>query len=163
MPGTAAAPRDLSDELCDRTMVVADHISGDSQLVNYGARFCPDNGTLWLCHVEDDAVFDRYIDVIARIPEIDTERARQLIDEQLLKESRDYIETCLNVLKEARPSLTYRSQVTRGHFLKQYTKLIEEAEIDLLVANTKNEDQLAMHGMAYSLSVELINTAMLLL
>ena len=100
---------------------------------------------------------------IERIPEIDSDQARQLIETALLKESSDYIATCVEVLQTARPELTCQSRVTRGHFLKQYTGLIEDSEIDLLVANTKDDDQLAMHGMAYSLSVELINTAMLLL
>ena len=162
LPGTSASPGDISN-VCDRTMVVADHISGDARLINYGARMSPANGTLWLCHVEDDAVFERYMRAIERIPAINSEEARQLIETALVKESSDYIATCIEVLQTARPELTCESRVTKGHFLKQYTSLIEESEIDLLVANTKDEDQLAMHGMAYSLSVELINTAMLLL
>ena len=118
---------------------------------------------MWLCHVEDDAVFERYMEAIERIPEIDSDEARGLLDTTLLKESSDYIATCIEALHTARPELKCESRVTRGHFLRQYTKLIEQSEIDLLVANTKDDDQLAMHGMAYSLSVELINTAMLLL
>ena len=162
LPGTSASPGDISD-LCDRTMVVADHISGDARLINYGSLMCPDDGTLWLCHVEDDAVFERYMEAIERIPEIDSDEARHLLESTLLKESSDYIATCTEALQAARPELTCESRVTRGHFLRQYMNLIEQSEIDLLVANTKDDDQLAMHGMAYSLSVELINTAMLLL
>ena len=163
LPGTSAHPKPLAGELCDRVMVVADHISGDSALINYGSRMCPDQGTLWLCHVEDDAVFERYMRVIERIPEINTEQARILIERMLLKEAQDYINTCVAELKAERPSVNYESRVTRGHFLKQYTRLIEDGGIDLLVTNTRDEDQLAMHGLAYSLSVELIDTAMLLL
>ena len=163
LPGTSAHPKPLSDHICDRVMVVADHISGDNGLINYGSRMCPDNGTLWLCHVEDDSTFERYMRIIERIPQIASEQARELIEATLLKEAQNYIDTCIAELKDERPSVSYESRVTRGHFLKQYTELIASAEIDLLVTNTRDEDQLAMHGMAYSLSVELIDTAMLLL
>jgi hypothetical protein len=163
LPGTAAHPKDISGTVVRKTMVVADHISGDSRLINYGARFCPNGGTLWLCHVEDDAVLGRIADAFERIPEIDSETGKSLLEAQLLKEASDYIETCVAELRNDRPQIACESRVVTGHFLKQYSKLIEEADIDLLVANTKDEDQLAMHGMAYSLSVELIDTAMLLL
>ena len=33
--------------------------------------------------MEDDAVFERYLDVISKIPEIDTDVARETIQEQL--------------------------------------------------------------------------------
>ena len=163
MPGTAEHPRDLSELLCDRVMVVADHISGDSRLINYGVRMCPDQGTLWLCHIEDDAVFDRYMRAIERIPEVDTDQTRTLLDETLQKEASDFIATCIGELSEARSAVQYEAKVTRGHFLKQYTQLIGDAEIDLVVANTKDEDQLAMHGMAWSIAVELLDVALLLL
>ncbi len=163
LPGTAGHPRDLAELLCDRVMVVADHISGDSKLINYGSRMCPDQGALWLCHVEDDAVFDRYMRAIERIPEVDSGETRTLLDETLQKEAADFIATCIGELTEARPAIQYESKVTRGHFLKQYTQLIEDAEIDLVVANTKDEDQLAMHGMAWSIAVELLDVALLLL
>ncbi|MDA1248086.1 MAG: hypothetical protein O2820_02575 [Planctomycetota bacterium] len=163
LPGTAAHPTDISGKVVQKTMVVADHISGDSRLINYGARFCPNGGTLWLCHVEDDAVLARIADAIEKIPEIDSETGRRLLETQLLKEASDYIQTCVEELKKDRPRIACESRVVTGHFLKQYSRLIDEAGIDLLVANTKDEDQMAMHGMAYSLSVELIDTAMLLL
>lgn len=163
LPGTAAHPIDLSEKAVQKTMVVADHISGDSRLINYGARFTPNGGTLWLCHVEDDAVLARITNSFERIPEIDSEIGRTLLEKQLLKEASDYIHTCVEELKTDRPRIACESRVVTGHFLKQYKKLIEEAGIELLVANTKDEDQLAMHGMAYSLSVELIETPMLLL
>lgn len=163
LPGSSEHPEPLTGKLCDRVMVVADHISGDNGLINYGSRMCPDDGTLWLCHVEDDSVFERYMRVIEQIPEIDSEQARKLIGMTLLKGAQDFIDTCIVELKESRPSVSYENRVTRGHFLKQYTELIQAGDIDLLVTNTRDEDQLAMHGLAYSLSVELIGTAMLLL
>ena len=44
-----------------------------------------------------------------------------------------------------------------------YKELVEENEIDLLVMYTKDEEQLAMHGIAYPLAVELRATPLLML
>lgn len=163
LPGTAVDPVSLVDRTCERVMIVADHISGDAGLINYGARMVRNGGTLWLCHIEDDAVFDRYAKVLGRIPEIDTDEACRLIEAQLLKEANDYIETCVAELTERGPNVSYQSSVSMGHFLRQYRDLVSSHEIDLLVANTNDEDQMAMHGLAYSLSVELCDVPMLLL
>ena len=53
--------------------------------------------------------------------------------------------------------------VKLGHHLSDYARLVEEHEIDLLVLNTKDEDQMAMHGIAYPLAVELRDVPMLML
>ncbi len=167
LPGTAAEPLPLDDRICDRVMVVTDHIQGEHALVNYGVRCCgrqaDGHGDLWLCHVEDDLVFHRYMRAIAQIPEIDTLAAREKIDRRLLKDASDFIDTCIAELQEHGLPFEFHAHVERGHRLALYRKLVQEHDIDLLVANTKEADQLAMHGMAYSLSVELIHVAMLLL
>lgn len=163
LPGTAVSPMKLAERDCDRVMVVADHISGDNRLINYGAAMCRPGGTMWLCHVEDDLVFERYMQVIGRIPEIDTEAARVLIENQLLKEASDFIEECARVIHAEGPNIRVEPYVGRGHHLRDYRQLIEQHDADLLVLNTKDDDQLAMHGSAYSLSVELTDVSMLLL
>ena len=165
LPGTAIEPHSMKDKDCDKVIVLADHISGDNRLINYGLRFCRNGGTVWLCHIEDERVFERYMDAIARIPKIDTDDARILLSNQLLKDANDFIESCIHVLKTRNeaPHVAFHSKVTFGHFLKQYRELIDENEIDLCVANTKDDDQLAMHGIAYSMSIELDDVAMLLL
>ncbi len=163
LPGTAAEPVSLAGRTCRRLMVVTDHISGDSRLINYAVTMSDDKDEIWLVHVEDDAVFERYMSVIGRIPEIETDRARALIEAQLLKEAQDFLETCIAELHQKIPHVTFYSSVKRGHHLRQYRDLITAHDVDLLVANTKDEDQLAMHGIAYSLSVEMIDVALLLL
>jgi len=163
LPGTAAEPKSLAGRVCNRVMVVTDHIAGDNRLINYGVKMCASGGTIWLCHVEDEAVFNRFLDIIGKIPEIETEQARELIGNQLSKDAGNFIETCIEELREQGPNISYHSSVTRGHHLSEYRELIDSHDVDLLVANTKDEDQLAMHGMTYSLSVELANVAMLLL
>lgn len=167
LPGTANAPVSLKDRVCNRVMVITDHIQGEHALINYGVRMCGNqtggSGDIWLCHIEDDQTFARYMRAISQIPEIETGVAEEEINRRLLKDASDFIATCMEELKEHNLPFALHSCVERGHRLKQYRKLVEEHDIDLLVTNTKDEDQLAMHGMAYSLSVELTQVAMLLL
>jgi hypothetical protein len=145
-----------------KVMAVTDHLAGDSHLVTYAAKFTENGGTLLLTHVEDQKTFERYIETIGKIPEIDTDVARETIMDQLLKEPRDYIESCRKGIKEAGLPITVDSIVTVGHHLSDYRNLIRDNECNLLVLNTKDEDQLAMHGLAYPLSVELREIPMLL-
>lgn len=163
LPGSAAQPASVSDRVCDRVMVVADHISGDNRLINYGARMCRTGGTMWLCHIEDDRIFGRYMDAITRIPEIDSDDARVLIENQLIRDAQEFIDGCSQIIKAEGPNINVKSYVGRGHHLRDYRKLVEDHNVDLLVVNTKDDDQLAMHGRAYSLSVELTDVSMLLL
>ncbi len=159
------AGRELDHALqnTDRVMCVAGHLTGDHGLVNHGAYFTCPGGTLFLAHVEDDTVFERYMETISKIPEIDTKVARETIAEQLLKEPVDYIESCRAVLREAGVDLTVEDVVTRGHLVSTYRDFVQEYELDLLVLHTKDEDQLAMHGLAYPLTVELRAIPLLLL
>jgi ribosome biogenesis SPOUT family RNA methylase Rps3 len=53
--------------------------------------------------------------------------------------------------------------VVFGHHLSEYKRLIEQHGVDLLVLNTKDEDQLAMRGIAYALAVELRQIPLLML
>ena len=144
-------------------MAITDHLTGDHRLVSIAARCTADGGTLFLTHVEDEATYDRYMSAIAKVPDIDTETARQSIKDQLLKEPHDYIESCRRVLKESGLRLQVEEVVTLGHRLSDYRRLVDQHDVDLLVLNTKNEDQLAMHGVAYPLTVELRDVPMLLL
>jgi hypothetical protein len=150
-------------ENTDRVMAIADHLTGDHRLVNYAVRFTENGGTLWLTHVEDEATFGLYMEVISKIPTIDTDDAREAVREQLLKEPHDYIDGCVEVLRKAGTRLRVEHLVVFGHHLSEYKRLIEQHEVDLLVLNTKNEDQLAMHGIAYALAVELRQIPLLML
>ena len=144
-------------------MAITDHLTGDHHLVSYAARLTPPEGTLVLSHVEDEATYERYLGTIAKIPTIDTDQAGVAIREQLLKEPRDYIESCRQVLDGTSAGLRIEEVVTLGHHLADYRRLVQEHQIDLLVMNTKDEEQLAMHGLAYPLAVELRTTPLLLL
>ena len=144
-------------------MAMTDHLTGDHRLVNYAAHVTPPGGRLLLSHVEDDAIFERYMEAISKISTIDTDVAREEIRARLLKDPEDYIESCRERLARTSPELTIESIVTSGHHIRAYRRLIEEHEVDLLVMNTKDEDQLAMHGLAYSLAIELRTIPLLML
>lgn len=147
----------------DGVMAVTDHLDGDERLVSLAAQFTRSKGTLWLTHIEDEAIFKRFVDVIGRIPSIDTDSAEEAIRERLLKEPRDYVRACREVLAVQRPSLQVEPVVRMGHRIADYKRLLDTYRVDLLVMHTKDDDQLAMHGMAYPLAVELRQVPLLLI
>ena len=144
-------------------MAMTDHLTGDNRLVNYAAHVTQPGGRILLGHVEDDAIFERYMEAISKISSIDTDLARQEIQGRLLKDPEDYIESCRKGLAVSAPEITVEAIVTSGHHIRVYRHLTEEHEIDLLVMNTKDEDQLAMHGLAYPLAIELRAIPLLML
>ncbi|MDP6444533.1 MAG: hypothetical protein QGG36_22170 [Pirellulaceae bacterium] len=144
-------------------IAITDHLLGDDRLVNHAAAFARPGGHLWLTHLEDERHFDRYIDAIGKIPAIDTDTARDELLAQLLKEPAEYIESCGRQLTAADADLVVESEVTLGSHLSDYRRLIQDHDAQLVVLNAKEEDQLAMHGMAYPLSVELRDTPLVLL
>ena len=147
----------------DIVMAVTTHLAGDNSLVNNAAGFTNDGGTLWLAHVEDERSFGRFIDAISKIDAIDTDTARERILAQMLKEPGDYIRSCKAKIINHRPSVRVEEIVTVGSRLTEFRRLIDKYTVDLLVMHTKNEDQSAMHGLAYPLAVELRETPLLLL
>ena len=154
---------DLISENTDRVMAITDHLTGDHHLVSVAAAFTLEKGTLYLTHVEDEAIYDKYVEIISKIPALNTETAAAHIRDQLLKEPHDYIGSCRENLAAAGKGIQVQEIITMGHHLRDYKRLIAANEIDLLVLNTKEEDQLAMHGLAYPLTVELRSIPLLLL
>lgn len=150
-------------ENTDVVMAMTSHLAGDASLVNHALRFTKPEGTLWLSHVEDEVGFARFVDAVSKIPSIDTDEAREKVLKQLLKEPEDYIQSCRGIIREQGSSVRIEQIVTVGHHLREYKRLIESHEVDLLVMHTKDEDQLAMHGLAYPLAIELREIPLLLL
>ncbi len=147
----------------DVVMAITDHLAGDHHLVNYAVALTQPGGKLILSHVEDDQAVQRTVDAISKIPSIDTDIVAEHLPKQLLKDPLDYAESCQGVLQKAEVDITVEHSVTLGHLLKDHLQLIEKNKVDLLVLNTKDEDQLAMHGLAYPLAVELRKTPLLML
>ena len=144
-------------------MVATDHLAGDARLISNAVRFTQPAGHVHLCHVEDDAAFAYYLDAISKIPAIDTAIAEQTLREQLLKQPTDYIAHCIEVLRSHGQTATLHAHVLMGHRLRDYRRLIDEHRTDLLVLNTKDEDQQAMHGLAYPIAVEFRDIPLLML
>jgi len=144
-------------------MALTDHLTGDAHLVDWSVRVTPRDGRLTLAHIEDQAIFERYIEAISRIPTINTDVARSQIGKQLLKEPSDYIETCRRELRSAGITIEIDSSVDFGHHLDEVERQVADRSVDLLVIETKDQDQMAMHGLAYPIAVELRDTPILML
>ncbi len=144
-------------------MAITDHLTGDHRLVNYALRFARGCGKLHLTHIEDEAAFERYLDVISKIPSIDTESARESILQRLLKEPHDYIASIVSEIERLGFAIEVGEIVSLGHRIADHERLVDENRVDLLVLNTKDDDQMAMHGLAYPLAVELRDVPMLML
>ena len=143
-----------------RVMAVTNHLAGDHRLVSHAAHFTQDGGTLYLAHVEDDTVFERYIAAIGKIPDLDTDIAREESRARLVEDPTEYIESCRAGLARGNQTLKVESRVKLGHQLADYRGLVEENEIDLLVMYTKDDEQFAMPGVAYPPAVELRATTL---
>jgi hypothetical protein len=154
--------RSVPDNM-DSIMVITDHLTGDEKLVSTAVHLGEPGAVVILTHVEDERQLKRFLATIGKIPSLNTENAEQSLREQLLKEPRDYIDSIREVLKASDLNVEIDAIVTMGNHLRDYRRLIEEHKVDLLVMNTKDDEQLAMHGLAYPLTVELRNTPMLLL
>lgn len=147
----------------NEVMAVSGHLHDDNQLVRLAIHFTASQGRLTLSHVEDQATFDRYLDAISKIPEIETDIAKESILERLLNDARDFAESVRLEVEKQHLELDVKGLAKVGKRLSDYSEMIEEGKIDLLVMNAKDEDQMAMHGMAYPLAVELRSTPLLLL
>ena len=161
-PGSAAALSADEDD-CSRVMAMTDHLAGDSRLVNAALFFTPASGTLHLSNIEDEQVFERYMAAIEKIPSVDSAAVRENLLFRILKEARDYIQSCREVVAAQGIEVEIRETVDLGMHVEDYRQLVVAGEIDLLVMNTREVDQLAMHGLAYTLAVELSDIPLLLL
>ena len=156
-----ALPHSIKDT--NRVMAITNHLTGDDRLVNLAVAFTEPGGTCWLTHVESQPVFERYMEAVSKIPDIDTDVARESLAEQLLKEPRDFIAACRAEIDAQGLPITIEEVVAMGRRVDEYGDLVAKREIDLLVLHTKDDDQLAMHGAAYALAVELRSIPLLML
>ena len=147
----------------ERVLVVTDHLCGEDVLVNWGVLLCKAKGHLYLAHIEDDKTFRRYSEFIAMIPDVDTDTVLSRLEDKLLGRPSDYIQTIADALKKQGIQEHVIPIVGMGHALSDYKRIIDDNDIQLIVLATKDEDQLAMHGMAYAVSVEIQDRPLLLL
>ena len=146
-----------------RVMVLTDHLVEHPHLIDAALSMLQSPGQLTLAHVEDEFTFQRYIKYISKIPEIDTDRARELLESQMLGEAKRFIQLTEEALKEQNLSVSIHAEVKMGHRLQSYAELVKNHHIELVVMQTKDEDQVAMHGLSYPLAIELNHTPLLML
>ncbi len=155
---TAALP-----EAPRTVLAVTDRMTGQDALVSWAARVARPGGTLVLAHIEDDDTLERYLGVITRIRQIDTETARETLPPKLLDLPRGYLGSVRAGLERAGLNLTVTPVVRMGHALSDYCQLVDEHAVDLVVVDTKDDRQRAMHGLAHALAVEIRHRPLLLL
>jgi hypothetical protein len=156
-----ALPHAVADTDC--VMAITDHLTADARLVDYALRLTAPSGTCWLTHIESQRQFDRFLAAVEKIPEIETDDVRQLVEAQLLKEPRDYIESCRKGIEAQGVPIKIEAIVAMGDRVEEYRRLVEDHRVDLLVLNTVDGDQLAMHGQAYPLAAKLRGIPLLML
>ncbi len=160
-PNADGTPQPL--EVARDVLVMTDHLLDDPKSINYGVRLVAPGGIVHLCHVEDDAVFRKYMALIERIPEIETDIACEKIRAKLLQLPTDYIASCIEALQAESINAQINPIVRLGHRVTDYHQLIKEHEGDLLVCNTNDPEDLAIHPMAYAIALEFRQQPLLLL
>ncbi len=156
-----ALPHAIANTDC--VMAITDHLTADARLVDYALRFTAPSGSCWLTHIESQRQFDHFVGAVEKVPEIETDDVRELVEAQLLKEPRNYIESCRKVIEAEGVHAKIEPIVAMGDRIETYRDLVADHRVDLLVLNTMDGDQLAMHGQAYPLAVELRGIPLLML
>lgn len=144
-------------------MVATEHIYADHSLVNFGIRFTPAGNPLYLVHVEDADTYEYYMKAIEKIPELDNEIAREKLAEQLRLMPAHYAESVAAEIETHKKNVALESRVEIGHIISVYREMIAREPVSLLAFTTKDDTQMAMHSLGYSLAVEFHNMPILLI
>ena len=147
----------------DRVMAATDSLVGDAHLINYAIAMTQAGGLLYLTHVEPKRTLQRFLDAMEKIPNLDSEVAKTQLEQRLIEDNQQYIESCTQAISDAHLDIKTQDLIQTGHQVSIYKNLISKYEIDLLVLNTKDPEQLAMRGPSYALAVELRQIPLLLL
>ena len=150
-------------EAPQRVMALTDHFEEHPHLIDAATSMLKEPGALILSHVEDSATFEHYMKAISKIPSIDTDQARGEIERQLMSSAESYINHTRDAIASVHPHVQVIGEVKMGHQIAEHTALVAEHRVDLLVIDTKDEDQLAMHGLSHPLSIELSELPLLML
>jgi len=146
-----------------RVLVITDHMTGDDKLVNWGVHFTPDFGTLVLAHVEDDQVFEHYMEVISRLQGIPTDDAREGILEKLMEMPRDYIHSVSQELMGSGVQETVVPVVEMGNPLEAYEEIARRRGVQLIITNSRDPSRRAMAALSHAIAVEIRDVPLLLL
>ena len=147
----------------DRVMVLTDQLEDHPQLIDAALSIVQPQGLISLAHIEDEAQFNRYMGFISKIPEIDTETARSSLKKQIVKEAEDFVKVIAQTLEDQELGVSIHSDIRMGHQLKTYVSMVELNRIDMVVMQSKDDDQIAIHGLSYPLAVEVSSLPLLIL
>lgn len=147
----------------DRVMVLSDQLSENPTLVDAALSILSTPGHLLFAHVEDETIFDYYLKIIGKLPEIDTELAQEQIKVQLLREAELFIKAISESLQDQEKEVMTSSHITMGHPLREYVHFVTTNQIDLVVIQGKDDRQMAILGLSYALAVELNELPLLIL
>lgn len=144
-------------------LAASEHAYANHRQVNYALKFVENGAPLVLVHIEDEDTFNYYMDSIEKIPSLDTEVARDSLHDQLLAGPVHYAESVQEYIEAHFPNIDIQTHIKFGHLITAYQELLKAQLVDLLVTNTKDDTQLAMHSIGYSLAVEFRQIPVLLL
>ena len=146
-----------------KVLVLTDQLIEHPRLVDYALSIMKDTGQLSLAHIEDESQFERYMSMIAKIPEIDTESARSFLREQMYKDAQNFFSVIDQNIKDQGLAIDVQASFRMGHKLRTYVSIAAENHVELVVIQGKDEDQIAMHGLSYPLAVELNHLPLLII
>lgn len=163
LPNPRLQGYDSGPETLGMVVVATEHMYADHSLVNFGIRFTPENEQLFLCHIEDQDTFNYYMKAIAKIPELNNDIAKTQLKEQLMAMPKHYAESVAKEIEAHQKKVQLKPLIEFGHLIANYRALIAREAVSLMVFTTKDDTQLAMHSLGYSLAVEFRNMPILLI
>ncbi len=137
-----------------------DHQIDNSNLINKGLLMRKHLKNLELIHIEDESIFNYYLDAISKIPGINTEYAETNIKETILNLSGDFFRDVASKLENDKVKAGIHCQF--GETVQCYRDIIKDRKIDLLVFEAEDESKMAMHSLGHSLTIQFPNVATLL-
>ena len=144
-------------------LLFSSELTQESELVGFANAFVASKDeSLIMIQMDDKATYDRIFDIISKIPQIDTDDAQYYIQERRSLEMKDWVTRCIDFLEQKgnAPHMSYMDIYDPS--MKKCASLIEEHQADLLIINTKDDEQLAIHGLAYPIMVQFRNIPLLL-
>ena len=153
-------PHDVEGLKIETIGIGFDHQIDNSNLINKGLLMKKDMTNLELIHIEDETIFNYYLDAISKIPGINTEFAETNIKETILSLSGDFFRDVVSKLESDKVKTGIHTQF--GETIQCYDDIIKGHKIDLLVFEAEDESKMAMHSLGHSLTIQFPNVATLL-
>ena len=143
-------------------LLLSAELTKEAALVGFAGAFSTKETQLLLAQIDDKSTFLRIIDIISKIPQIDTDDAKQYITERREQEMNDWVFRCTQNLSQ-QPNAPVVSQIDMlDPSMKECAAVIGQHNAELVVINTKDDEQLAIHGLAYPIMVQFRQLPLLL-